>query len=125
MRFLIIPLAILAFLSIAPQPATAQSQAEMNMEAGKRLEKADAELNKIYKQVLAQRTKEPGFTAVLKEAQRAWLKFLDHHMNVLFYVEEGENPREVYGSIYPLEFAEAKTALIEARIAQLKDLLAE
>ena len=45
--------------------------------------------------------------------------------DVSFFVKEGENPREVYGSIYPTEFAEAKAALIEARIKDLKDLVLE
>ncbi len=96
---------------------------ELNEQSGKRLEKAEAELNKVYKQVLAQRASDPAFSAVLKESQRAWLKHVELHMKVLFFVNEGENPREVYGSVYPTEYAEAKTKLLNARIKDLKDLL--
>ena len=123
MRSLCILFAALAFVAVAPLPVHAQSQMELNEQAGKRLEKADAELNKVYKQVLAQHTADPEFTAVIKEGQRAWLKHVEAHMKVLFFVKEGENPREVYGSIYPTEYAEAKAALLNARIKDLKDLL--
>lgn len=92
------------------------------MEAGKELEKADKQLNAVYQRVLKQRASDPEFTAVLKEGQRAWLKHVEAHMKMLFFVKEGEDPRAVYGSIYPMEWAEAKRALIEARIEQLKEL---
>ena len=95
----------------------------MNAQAGKKLEKTEAELNKVYKQVLQQRADDAEFTAVLKEGQRAWLKFVELHLRMLFFVKEGENPREVYSSVYPLEFAEAKTKLFATRIAQLRDLV--
>ncbi len=113
----------LALVASTPLPVCGQSQMEMNEQSGKRLEKADAELNKVYKQVLAQRASDPEFLAVLKESQRAWLKHVELHMKVLFFVKEGENPREVYGSVYPTEYAEAKTALLNVRIKDLKDLL--
>jgi uncharacterized protein YecT (DUF1311 family) len=125
MRLLIVPFVAFSLLALAPMPAAAQSQAEMNMQAGKQLEKADAELNKVYKQVLEQRADDPDFVAVLKEGQRAWLKYVELHLKMLFFVKEGENPREVYGSIYPMEFAEAKKELIKARAAQLRDLVLE
>jgi hypothetical protein len=75
--------------------------------------------------VLDQRSCDPVFSAVLKAGERAWLKYVELHLKMLFFVKEGENPREVYGSIYPLEFAEAKMELIKARTAQLRDLLEE
>jgi uncharacterized protein YecT (DUF1311 family) len=125
MRPLCLAIATLTLLASAPLPSYGQSQAEMNMESGKRLEKADAELNKVYKQVLAQNEGDKEFSAVIKESQRAWLKYVELQMKVLFFVKEGENPREVYGSVYPTEFAEAKAALITARTKELKEMLEE
>jgi uncharacterized protein YecT (DUF1311 family) len=125
MRLFILPFIAFSFFFVGPSPVAAQTQAQMNAQAGKKLEKADAELNKVYKQVLEQRTEDPEFTAVLKEGQRAWLKFAELHLKMLFFVKEGENPREVYGSVYPTEFAEAKAELINTRIAQLRDLVLE
>ena len=125
MRALCVIFTAITLGTSAPLPIIAQSQMEMNEQSGKRLEKADAELNKVYKQVLAQHTEEPEFAAAIKESQRAWLKHVEAHMKVLFFVKQGENPREVYGSVYPMEYAEAKTALLNARIKDLKDLLVE
>src|SRR5688572_13093405 len=125
MRLLILSCVVFACLGSAPAPVLAQSQMELNMQSGKRLEKADAELNKLYQQVLAQRKDDPEFTAVLKESQRAWLKFVELHLNMMFFVKKGENPREVYGSMYAMEFAEAKTDLLTARMAQLRNLALE
>ena len=112
-------------LTAAPRDVHAQTQAEMNEAAGKELTKADAQLNKLYKKVLDQRTDDPEFSEALKESQRAWLKFVDAQMKVLFHVKEGESPRQVYGSSYAAEYAASKTALIEARIEQLKELVLE
>jgi uncharacterized protein YecT (DUF1311 family) len=125
MRWLIVSFAIFTAIAAIPAPAIAQSQREMNAKAGEELGKTDAELNKLYQRVLQQRKGEPDFAEALKESQRAWIKYVDAHMKMLFFVKEGENPREVYGSVYPLEFAEAKTTLIKTRIGQLKDLLTE
>jgi uncharacterized protein YecT (DUF1311 family) len=125
MRWLIVSLLLVIGCFIAPSPTLAQSQREMNTKAGEDLGKADAELNKLYQRILQQRKGEPDFAEALKEGQRAWLKYVETHLKMLFFVKEGENPREVYGSIYPMEFAEAKATLIKTRIEQLKELLTE
>jgi uncharacterized protein YecT (DUF1311 family) len=124
-RALLIVLGCVACLDLGAPPVLAQSQAEMNEQAGKRLEKADAEMNKVYKQVLMQRAEDPEFVAVLKAGQRAWLKFADLHVDMLFFVKEGEDPRVEYGSMYPMLVAEAKAELVTARTKQLRDLLEE
>jgi len=100
----------------------AQSQSEMNEEASDALEKADKVLNQTYQEVLADHSDDPEFCSDLKEAQRAWVKFVEFHMKTKFPLKEGEHPREVYGSIYTLDFCTEKTPLIEARTEQLKDL---
>ncbi len=114
-------LPVFAFLILAVS-APAQSQSEMNQEASENLAKADNALNQTYQKALAEHADEPQFCSDLTEAQRAWLKFVEFHMKTKFPLKEGENPREVYGSIYTLDFCTEKTSLIEARTEQLKDL---
>ncbi len=104
-------------------PARGQTQAQMNIDSKAQLDDADAALNKVYKELMAASAEDEGFCSDLKEAQRAWLKFVEYHMKTLFPLKEGESPRVVYGSIYPTSFAEAKTELIEARTAQLQAML--
>jgi uncharacterized protein YecT (DUF1311 family) len=104
-------------------PVRAQSQGEMNATAAAELGTADAALNALYQKILADRAKNPGFCTDLREAQRAWLKFVDYHLKTVFPLKPGENPREVYGSMYSLDFAVMKTELIEQRVEQLKVLV--
>lgn len=108
---------ILAFIATTIT-CYAQSQAEMNEKARQEFEKTDALLNKVYQEVLKRGDKDSN--KALREAQRAWLKFVDLHMDYVFPLKEGENPREVYGSIYHLEYAMIKTDLFKQRIEQLK-----
>lgn len=109
-------------LAISGLGLNAQSQLEMNVASGADLEAADAQLNRIYRKVLAKNADNATFCANLKEAQRAWLKFVDYHLKTVFPLNDGEDPRVVYGSIYPTEFANTKTALINQRIQQLESL---
>ena len=124
-RAAILALGCFAALDFTTPPTFAQSQNELNEQAGKGLEKADAELNNVYKQVLKQRADDPKFVAILKEGQRAWVKFIDLHLKMLFFVKEGEDPRVEYGSMYPMLFAQAKADLVTARTKQLRELLEE
>ena len=114
--------AFLVLVFVAPNSSFAQSQAEMNHETGKSLEKVDAELNKSYKLLIESRDNDPSFTAVLKKAQLIWLKYVDLHMDSVFPLAEGENPREVYGSVYPSEYALEKIKLLKQRIALLNSM---
>jgi uncharacterized protein YecT (DUF1311 family) len=118
--FLVPVLALLLALCV---DSPAQTQTEMNMSAAADLKKADARLNAVYKKVLAANEDNEQFCSDLREAQRAWIKFVEFHLKTVFPLQEGEDPRVVYGSIYPMDFAGAKTELIEARTEQLQSLL--
>ena len=109
-------------LGFTPAAVRAQSQAQMNADAAAELEAADEELNAIYGKLMKDNKDNGQFCSDLKEAQRAWLKFVEYHMKTAFPLEEGENPREVYGSIYPMEYANLKTQLTNERAEQLKQL---
>jgi uncharacterized protein YecT (DUF1311 family) len=100
----------------------AQSQAEMNQMALNDLGKSDDRLNRVYKALLRERAKEKEFCADLREAQRAWLRYVEFHLKSIFTLNEGEVPTHRYGSIYLSEYAETKQAMIERRIAELEEL---
>lgn len=122
MRYLTLIFTFFSF-SISASNSWAQSQPEMNAQAYADLQKADKKLNIIYKSLISKHSEDPQVRSDLKEAQRAWLKFVEYHMKTVFPLKDGENPREVYGSIFPCEFAIEKTSLIAQRTKQLERLL--
>jgi uncharacterized protein YecT (DUF1311 family) len=95
----------------------------MNRKAMEMLELTEANMGKVYRQILKERAGEKAFLADLKAAQKAWRLYVEFHLKTLFPVKHGEDPTLTYGSIYHLEYAEAKTALVEQRIGQLKLLV--
>lgn len=119
MKYLLLSL-LLAFGS--PVGLQAQSQAEMNAEALEDLRRADDKLNEVYRALLRERSAEKEFCHNLREAQRAWLKFVDFQLHCLFPLRKGEVPTQKYGSVFPLEWATAKQQLMEKRIRDLEYL---
>src|SRR5687767_9891904 len=94
----LLPFICLSLLLSQSMELRAQNQAEMNQEAGEALAAADRQLNKVYRQLVAKHEEDEKFVSELKEAQRAWLKFVEFHLKNLFPLQAGENPRVVYGS---------------------------
>jgi len=104
-----------------------QNQMEMNMCAGLDFERADAELNILWRQVIASaraRDREldrrydqrPTSEAKLREAQRAWLVFRDAHCTVQGYDEARG------GSMEPMVYGACRAELTRQRTAQLRGL---
>jgi uncharacterized protein YecT (DUF1311 family) len=122
MRILSISAATLGLILTGLSPLAAQTMVEMRQEASAELEKADAKLNRVYQKLLKENADHAPFCSDLREAQRAWLKYVDFHLKSLFPLREGEDPTFVYGTIYPLELTEAKTAMITKRTAELESL---
>ena len=106
--------------------ANAMAQIEMNICAGRAFERADAELNTLWREVIANarandhsgengrmegddRTEE----GTLREAQRAWVTFRDAHCTWEGFSERG-------GSMEPMVVEECRTRLTRARIAELR-----
>ncbi|NDD29686.1 MAG: DUF1311 domain-containing protein [Proteobacteria bacterium] len=104
--------------SKAPQPGVrlAQTQLEMNEQAAEDFKKADAELNAIYKKVMAASAGEQKQAIIT--AQLAWIKFRDANADAWAAPNKG-------GSIYPLIWLGAKTRTTRTRTAELKQLLEE
>lgn len=116
-RTCLLPLLLLATvgLTFAADDEPVQTQAEMNQQAAADFEKADAQLNKIYKQVQAGLDAEG--LAKLKTAQRAWLAFRDADAD--FQADAAARGGTMALCIYN----GVRQQLTEERTAELKELL--
>ncbi|GAB3913141.1 hypothetical protein GCM10028803_56900 [Larkinella knui] len=94
----------------------AQTQTEMNLCAQMRFQKADHELNAVYKQLLGL-VSNTDKTLVI-EAQRQWIVYRDAHCKIYEKMYEG-------GSALSMVLANCKEATTLSRINELKELVAE
>lgn len=112
---------VLALLLMLATTALAQTQMEQAGDACATYQRADATLNAIYHQVLVVRKDQPQFIAQFKEAQRAWLKFRDAHLESIFPAPD--KPGE-YGSSFSMCRCVELAALTTQRVTQLQQWLA-
>jgi uncharacterized protein YecT (DUF1311 family) len=96
--------------------ADAQNQQEMNRCAAEEYKKADAELNKVYQQLLPKL--EAAHKEKLKLAQRAWLTFRDAHCEYEAFIFDG-------GTMQPLIQYSCLEAMTRERTKQLRASLQE
>lgn len=106
--------------------ANAQTQADMNQCAYQDFEKADAELNAVYKQAMAaarSNDKEAadmgehyvGAVEELKKAQRAWIDYRDGHC-------DGMSREALGGSMQPMLISGCQATMTQARTKELREL---
>ena len=107
----VLAVAAMVALTASGWPAGAQTQAEMNEQAGAEFHKVDSELNTLYRTLMA-KVSAPG-KAQLRTAQQAWLKFRDAEC-------EFETAGTAGGSIRPMEVGLCLTSLTQQRNEQLK-----
>jgi uncharacterized protein YecT (DUF1311 family) len=108
----------LVFEYLAPE-AFSQTQAELNREAAAEFERADAELNDLYKRVLAGAAEvDDERKQKLIKAQRAWPAFRDAEAE--FEADEVRG-----GTAYSMEYNGARTNLTEERVKALRKLLSD
>lgn len=96
--------------------ALAQTTAEMEQEANTAYQKADGELNKVYKalrETLTDAEKER-----LKEVQKSWITFRDKEAEFAASLYEG-------GSMAGLVKINTTTTVTEQRVESLKNLFRE
>ncbi|HJZ67911.1 MAG TPA: lysozyme inhibitor LprI family protein [Blastocatellia bacterium] len=96
--------------------SSAQTQGQMNDEACRKYQQADAEMSRVYKQVVAEYKSETAFIKKLGIAQRAWLAFRDAHLEALF----PEIDKTRYGSVYPMCRCDVLAELSRERTKMLK-----
>lgn len=99
----------------------AQTQTELNECACKQFQTSEAEMNRVYRELLSSRAKDSLVVAKLKNAQRAWLAFRNAQLELLY--PETANPKLTYGSAFPMCHCMAKREMTEERTKQLRQLL--
>ena len=94
----------------------AMNQHAMNQCAASAFRQADAELNKIYRQLM----NDAGTAekAKLRAAQLAWIKFRDAHCDYESFGNTG-------GSIYPMVYSFCLAGVTAERTKQFKEILKE
>lgn len=99
----------------------AQTQADLNSCASEEYASADAELNRVYKEVLARYKQDSKFVAKLRAAQRVWLQYRDAELEARF--PHADEKSAYYGSIFPMCDDQYKTRLTRERVAKLREWL--
>jgi uncharacterized protein YecT (DUF1311 family) len=103
-------------------PTHAQTQSQMTEQACGGFKKADAELNRVYQQILAAKAADAVFVKAFREAQRAWIAFRDAHLKSIY---PDPFPKEAYGSANPMCQCGELQELTAQRSKQLRKLWIE
>ena len=109
----------ISMLTVCSICAFGQTQSKMNSDAGDSLQKADNELNAVYKKILADYLDDTVFIKNLKVSQRLWIQFRDAEMNTKY----PERQAGYYGSVYPMCWSMYKEQLTRERIKTLRQWL--
>ncbi|WP_449467410.1 lysozyme inhibitor LprI family protein [Stenotrophomonas humi] len=122
-----LPLLLLALLPFAVSAASpdktcddARTQLDINECAAHEAEAADTELNAVYRQVMQQLQGQPVAIEKLRAAQRLWIPLRDADIAARYPVGKDEDPRVLYGSMYPMLYSAAKAELTRQRTQWLR-----
>ncbi len=122
-----LPLLLLAMLPLAAAAAApgkacddARTQLDINQCAAQDAEAADAELNAVYRQVLQKLQGQQVAIDKLRAAQRLWIPLRDADIEARYPVGKDENPRVLYGSMYPMLYSANKAELTRQRTQWLR-----
>ena len=118
--FLLCAAAPAAAIAQQPDCKAPDTQLAIDACAGADFGKADAELNSVWKSILAKYKDQPQFLDKLKAAQRLWLQFRDAELEAQYPLAKGQDARTQYGSMYPTCYSGAKAKLTRQRTEQLK-----
>ncbi len=100
--------------------AKAAAQPELNACAADEAKRVDAELNRVYRELLSKDTDDAAATEKIKKAQRAWVAYRDAYVEAMF---PAEDKQAEYGSMYPMEVDQLLATLTRRQIDALKDLI--
>lgn len=78
-------------------PVASASQSDPLLNACGQYKLVDAEMNRLYQQVLKEHSQDRLFSQKLRAAQRAWLAYRDAHLESLY---PAADKRLAYGSVY-------------------------
>ena len=97
--------------------ADAQTTAEMRDCTGKEYKQADAELNRVYKQLMS-KLEDEGHKTALKNAQQTWIRYRDTNCEYESYLNRG-------GTIYSVIYTGCLTRMTKERTTELREVLKE
>jgi uncharacterized protein YecT (DUF1311 family) len=83
--------------------------------AGQEYQKADAALNKAYRELMT-KLDDDGQKSALKTAQQAWIKYRDANCEFESYQNKG-------GTIYPVVYTGCLTSMTTARTKELREAI--
>lgn len=106
---------IFLLLATGSVAAFAQSQGEMNKQAGQEYKEADKKLNEIYQLIIKDYATNKAFIQNLKEAQRIWIQFRDAQVKAMYPAAA-----KTYGSVFPMCKANYLTELTHQRTEALR-----
>lgn len=95
------------------------NQAQMNQCAYQDFQKADRQLNIVYKALRKKNITDKEYLQNLKASQRLWIKFRDAELKMIFTCPH-KNSRICFGTMYELLFYEAQKDLTLERVKNLK-----
>ncbi|HXN49663.1 MAG TPA: lysozyme inhibitor LprI family protein [Bryobacteraceae bacterium] len=100
--------------------AKAGAQPELNACAAEEAARVDAEMNRVYRELLAKNSDDAAAAEKIKKAQRAWVAFRDAYIEAMF---PAEDKLAEYGSMYPMERDLILATLTRRQIDALKDVI--
>jgi uncharacterized protein YecT (DUF1311 family) len=98
----------------------AMTQASLNACVCERAQKADAQLNDVYQQLLKKNASDANFIDKLKISERAWVAFRDAQLEAIY---PDPDPKAAYGSVFTMCECMAREELTMDRIKQLRRIL--
>jgi uncharacterized protein YecT (DUF1311 family) len=107
---------LLLLLGLTSVIVFGQTQTEMNKESMNSFEKADRELNEVYKKILTEYKSDTIFIKNLKSSQRIWITFRDAELKMKY----PEKEPGWYGSMHPMCVSEYLEELTKERTKTLK-----
>ena len=106
--------ALLVAIVAMPAPGFAQSQMDLNQQAGAALRDADRQLNAVYTKLRARLS--PESRARLQSAEEAWIRFRDQECAFI-------GSPTIGGSIHGMIVAQCQTRLTLVRVKDLETQL--
>lgn len=114
------PLLGLALVAASPNCKNPQTQADINVCAGLKLQASEKAMQRAYQQLLSAAKSTKGAVAKIEAAQAAWIRYRDAMIDAAFPLPDKQLE---YGTIYPTLYAGLRQDLTDAHTKELKFIL--
>jgi uncharacterized protein YecT (DUF1311 family) len=115
----VLPLILSMLLCLgAGNVASAQTQFELNDQMGRDLQDAETAMAATLASIRRLYAEDAQFLHCLAESQRAWEVYRDRQLAMIFPYKD--DPKEGYGTVFPMCWAIWKARLTMQRITELK-----